>query len=89
MLQYREAQKTYNIVEIYCDRCKKLIAESEEYDDGYIPTPIEVCETDPMFTGFDKHIELPRMILCEDCCKECGELIENFLKNFDFTKEGA
>lgn len=31
-----------NKVEFYCDECGKYLGTSTEYDDGYIPIPVEV-----------------------------------------------
>lgn len=63
----------------YCDRCRKEIMVSIEYDDGYYEEPhLEFKEYDDIIKNvIGKNIHL---------CKECKDYYEEYFKN-KFIKE--
>jgi len=73
--------KMRNVHKIYCDNCKKLIAEEEEFDDGYYDDRIK---TIPFY--MDKWYKFKKC-LCDDCFKNKKEQIKEKLFECGFKEE--
>jgi hypothetical protein len=84
----KTSEKTITTVEIhhsfFCDKCKTLIGESIEYDDGYYE---ELGRYERSFVNSNKGCYGLHLNLCDKCKEKMDNEIEQALFNLGFKKD--
>lgn len=82
MTKTKKIKSTTNVVEFYCDNCKKFLGESEEFDDGYVP---ELGEYEQEIFINNDWYRIEKN-LCDECKQKLTKDIIDSLKKLGFKK---
>lgn len=87
MRKQTEVQVLHDKVEFFCDECGEYLASSIEYDDGYIPIPVEVkCLHEKLYCDGTWY-EFDGGDLCYRCYSNKRKALHDGLLKIGFTNK--